>query len=763
MRLVFYRFVVLALTACFLVSCSRDPNVRKQRYLESGMRYFDKGKYNEAAIQFSNSLQVDPAFAQAHYELAQTYLKLQQGERASQELNLAIDKFDKETDKDRARLDLANLFIAYRSYQRAKEQLDAAESRQLGNPSFLMARANYYAGIKNMPAALEEMQKAISLDPNRSDLYLNLAVLQMTAEQFDAAENNFKKAVAIDPKAINAQLSLGEFYQFRGRLAEADQQYRHAMEIDPKNADPRSALIRLLVIEGKNKEAEDLARKTKQELSDDPAAYSMLGDYYFTLAKDLDRATTEYESVFRDHPRDAQVRKNYIQLLILKNRLDDADKLNKEVLNTNHLDADALIFEAQIKLRQGHPNDAVTTLQDVLALDQDNAVAHYHLGMAYSQLGDRARAENEWREALRVRPDMLEADTALAGAALQKGDWSGLDRLASTIIQAQPNSPDGYTLQAVAAINLKQRDKADASIQKAIEVAPRNPVGYIQLGTLRSLENRYADAEKAYLTVLELDPSSSEGLSGLMRVYLAQKDADKAIAAANTQIAKSPNNSGFYDLLGTALFDNKKDYRGAEAALRKATDLDKNNTDAILKLGQVLNAEGSGDQALALFQQAVKDHPRDVPLYLLLGEMLEAKHDWSGAKVAYQQLLEVQPENPIASNNLAYVMLQEGGNVDVALAMAQTARRGMPDSPNAADTLGWAYYKKGAYASAIGLLQEAVKGRPDDASFHYHLGLAYQQAGKIPSAKEQLQKVLKIDPNFPAADDVRRTLSELRG
>ena len=763
MRLVFYRFVVIALTACFLVSCSRDPNVRKQRYLESGMRYFDKGKYNEAAIQFSNSLQVDPAFAQAHYELAQTYLKLQQGERASQELNLAIDKFDKETDKDRARLDLANLFIAYRSYQRAKEQLDAAESRQLGNPSFLMARANYYAGIKNMPAALEEMQKAISLDPNRSDLYLNLAVLQMTAEQFDAAENNFKKAVAIDPKAINAQLSLGEFYQFRGRLAEADQQYRHAMEIEPKSADPRSALIRLLVIEGKNKEAEDLARKTKQELSDDPAAYSMLGDYYFTLAKDLDRATTEYESVFRDHPRDAQVRKNYIQLLILKNRLDEADKLNKEVLNTNHLDADALIFEAQIKLRQGHPNDAVTTLQDVLALDQDNAVAHYHLGMAYSQLGDRARAENEWREALRVRPDMLEADTALAGAALQKGDWSGLDRLASTIIQAQPNSPDGYTLQAVAAINLKQRDKADASIQKAIEVAPRNPVGYIQLGTLRLLENRYADAEKAYLTVLELDPSSSEGLSGLMRVYLAQKDADKAIAAANTQIAKSPNNSGFYDLLGTALFDNKKDYRGAEAALRKATDLDKNNTDAILKLGQVLNAEGSGDQALALFQQAVKDHPRDVPLYLLLGEMLEAKHDWSGAKVAYQQLLEVQPENPIASNNLAYVMLQEGGNVDVALAMAQTARRGMPDSPNAADTLGWAYYKKGAYASAIGLLQEAVKGRPDDASFHYHLGLAYQQAGKIPSAKEQLQKVLKIDPNFPAADDVRRTLSELRG
>jgi Flp pilus assembly protein TadD len=152
-----------------------------------------------------------------------------------------------------------------------------------------------------------------------------------------------------------------------------------------------------------------------------------------------------------------------------------------------------------------------------------------------------------------------------------------------------------------------------------------------------------------------------------------------------------------------------------------------------------------------------------VPLYLLLGEMYEARRDWSNAKATYQKILELQPDNPVASNNFAYVMLQEGGNVDLALAMAQTARRGMPDSPNTADTLGWAYYKKGAYASAIGLLQEAVDKSPNDPSFQYHLGLAYQQAGRTASAKEHLQKVLKIDPNFPNADEVKKTLSELRG
>ena len=42
------------------------------------------------------------------------------------------------------------------------------------------------------------------------------------------------------------------------------------------------------------------------------------------------------------------------------------------------------------------------------------------------------------------------------------------------------------------------------------------------------------------------------------------------IAAANAQIARSPKTSDFYDLLGTALFNSKKDYPGADAALRKA-------------------------------------------------------------------------------------------------------------------------------------------------------------------------------------------------
>ena len=95
-------------------------------------------------------------------------------------------------------------------------------------------------------------------------------------------------------------------------------------------------------------------------------------------------------------------------------------------------------------------------------------------------------------------------------------------------------------------------------------------------------------------------------LRGLMNAYVAQKSVDQAISAANAQIAKSPNNSGFYDLLGTALFHNKKDLAGAAAAFEKATELDKNNSDARLKLAQVQAAKGSTEEAIATCRRALR-------------------------------------------------------------------------------------------------------------------------------------------------------------
>ena len=97
------------------------------------------------------------------------------------------------------------------------------------------------------------------------------------------------------------------------------------------------------------------------------------------------------------------------------------------------------------------------------------------------------------------------------------------------------------------------------------------------------------------------------------------KQTDKAITAAKIQISKVPDSSGFYDLLGTLLFQQKKDLVGAKAALAKSMELDKNNTDAIIQLGQVEAANGQMDGAIAVYQQAAKDNPQEASFYVLLG------------------------------------------------------------------------------------------------------------------------------------------------
>jgi len=749
---------------CALTACSRDPNVRKQKYFDSGEDYFSKGKYGEAAIQYSNAIQIDSHFAQAHYKLSQSFIHLHDLNDAYEELKRTVVL---DPDNYKAHTDLANLLIASRnpeSLQDAKLHLDLLRARLPNAPETHQAWATYDAAQNNLNAAIQEMQQAIALDPNRAESYLQLALFQLGANLPDQAETSFKKAVEIDPKAMNTQIALGGFYQSRNRLPEAEQQFQHAIEVSPNSVAPRTALVRLLMQEGKKPETEAFALKTKKDLPENPEAYRMLGDFYFAT-NDLDKAAVEYGSLFNDHPKDPLVKKNYVQILILKNRLDEAGKLNNEILKSNPHDSEALVFKGQIQLRQNDTAGAIDSLQTAISNDEGNAIAHYQLGLAYNQQHDETRAEQEWRRAVSVRPDLTDAQRYLALIEKQRGDSTALGETAQQIINYQPASPDGYILKAISEIDRQKYTEAQQDAEQARQRAPQNPQPYFQLGNIHLAQKHYAQAETFYEQALEKDPSFTEGLGGLMFTYVAQKQPDKAIAAAHAQIAKSPNVSGFYDLLGTALFNNKKDLPGAEAALRKAVDLDKNNNDALQKLGEVQVAEGSVDKALALYQQGIKDNPNSVGLYILSGEFYQKKQDWDHARAMYQQALTIQPDHPLASNNLAYLMLQQGGNVDVALAMAQTARRGMPDLASAADTLGWAYYQKGIYQSAIPQFQEALRlaekhGEPDDSTVHYHLGLAFEKDHQPHQARQQLEKAVKLSPNNSEA---KKALSDLRG
>ncbi len=101
--------------------------------------------------------------------------------------------------------------------------------------------------------------------------------------------------------------------------------------------------------------------------------------------------------------------------------------------------------------------------------------------------------------------------------------------------------------------------------------------------------------------------------------------------------------------------------------------------------------------------------------------------------------------------------------MNVALSLAQNARRALPDLPNTADTLAWAYISIGVYASAIDLLQEAIKTSPGNPTYHYHLGLAYQRNNDRIHAKEQFRRALELNLPRSQADEIRKALAENAG
>jgi tetratricopeptide (TPR) repeat protein len=752
------QLLAAALMAIFLAGCSRDPNVIKQKYVQSGTRYFEKGKYREAAIQFQNAIKLDPRYAEAHYQLARCFLKMEIWNSAFTELSRTVDL---NPQNSKARIDLGNLLAAAHEFKRAEEQARSVLSREPDNVDAHTLLGTVYAIQNDLPASLTEMKTALELAPGRSESYLRLASIQANAKQLAEAEENFKKAIQLDPKSVPVLLGLGDFYLRQQRWLDAEQQYRRAIELEPKSRAPRTALARLYFAQGQKAQAEQVLAEAKKALPSSSENYRILGDFYFET-RQFDKALAEYASLSQEHPKDLVVKKNYIQLLLLGDRLDEAAKWNEQILKADAKDADALIYKGQILNRQQRANDAIPVLQAALKTAPDNAVGHYNLGIAFGQVGNMAQAESQWREAVRIRPNMVAAQQELAELALRKGDLETLDKSAEQLIAAEPSSPSGYIFRAVARIARKDLTGGEADLKKAVEVAPQSPKGYAALGKLRASQKRFSEAEKLYEQALDRDPNYFDAMQGLLSIYMQQKEPAKALARLNAQIAKTPSNSAYYLLQGRVLIDTN-DLENAEAALQKAAELNKNDLNTLLLLAQVQTRRGSVEKAIASYEHSIQINPRDVRSYVLLGTLEESRGNWQKAQVLYQKALQAEPDYPVAANNLAYLLLEHGGNPDVALSYAQVARRGMPDSTDSADTMAWAYYQKGAFELAIDLLEDAVKKAPQNPTYQYHLGLACLKTNKRVQAKEHLERALQINPKYPHADEIRKTLSELAG
>ena len=746
--------LALGLTA----GCSRDPNKQKQKYLESGKRYAADNKLKEATIQFSNALRVDHNFAAAHYELAKVYVKQGNMLPAYAELLRTVDL---QPSNVQARIDLGNMLLAGRQPDRASDQAKAVLAIDSKNADAYALLSSVAATKGDRTEALAQIQHALSIDPNRANFHTALGLLQASDPAAEpAAEEQLRKAVSLDPKNATSHIALAAVLEKKGDLAGALQSMQEAVVADPKNVTARLDLGRIYLRQGDKAKAEETFRQAADDLNDSPIGANLLESYYIS-AQQLDRAEPAYAALVAKHPKSTPLKLAYARILLMNKDVAKAKPIADELEKTDAGDPEVAVLNAMLLLNDNKSTEAFNLLQKAAKNNPENAQVKIWLGRAARMKGDQTVALQSFRDAAKLNPRNFQAQEGLAQAALDARDFGLLAQAAEAAIAINPQLANPYIWRGMAEGSQRQFDKSEADFKQAMKLDPKNALAPLSLAELRLSQRNIPDAKALLEQTLANDPNSARAMRLLVLAMLAEKQPPaKTIDRLQQQIAKVPQNSDMYTLLAELQLQTG-DVNAGTASAQKALQLNPNNGAATMAYTRAALSHGDPAKAIDTWQQWLKTHPNDAQANTILGALEEARGDQSKAMDYYKAALKIQPEQPVAANNLAYLMVETGQNSDVALSLAQVARRAMPNSDSTADTLAWVYYQKGSYSSARDLLEDALKTSPNNAAIHYHLGMTYSKLSNPTDAVNHLKKAVALAPNTQTSKDAEKALGSL--
>ena len=180
-----------------------------------------------------------------------------------------------------------------------------------------------------------------------------------------------------------------------------------------------------------------------------------------------------------------------------------------------------------------------------------------------------------------------------------------------------------------------------------------------------------------------------------------------------------------------------------------------------LSLGRAYQLTGNLAKATTEVREAGRLAPQDPVPPALLAHVMIAAGQTQGAMNSLRHALELRPANAALMNDLAYLIVDSGGNLDEALALAQRAVRAAPEEPEMADTLAWIYFKKNQNDSALQILRVLVRKYPERANFRYHFGMVLFGAGNIVSAKREFNAALSMNPPVDLRRNIETALAKL--
>jgi superkiller protein 3 len=376
-----------------------------------------------------------------------------------------------------------------------------------------------------------------------------------------------------------------------------------------------------------------------------------------------------------------------------------------------------LLRQAEHALEKEDYASAAKALEEYLALRPEDAIAHFHLGYAYTGLSRREDAQRAYTRATELDPKLTAAYLNLGLLNLDHDAAAAVAPL-SKVVELNPAEARPRYLLGLAHERAGESKAAIENYMAARNLDPKNFDIRFSLGRVLLASGRAGEAEPEFRAALGMQPDSAPTRLGLAESLVAQGKLDEAAEQFAAFLETNPaDHETRLQLAGIYLDRGKNEAALAEldrieAAGQRSLRLYQLRADACIRLKRFADAAANIEKAIEL-------DPKDAALHARLGGLRLEQRDFPGAERALITALTLKPHLTDALRDLiAVYYLSE--NYPAALARLDRLAQREPMTPGSWFVRATCYDKLGRKAEALAAYKTFVqldKGRSEKQDF----------------------------------------------
>lgn len=582
-----------------------------------GVVYYRKGNISDARDIWEKLASKNPDYAIASYNLGLIYLHQRQLEAAARLLERAL-KADSKLVEAHARLGMINL------------QLGAKEK------------------------AMESLKKAYRINPENQDAWSFYALGLLNT-------GDTTQAIAVLSKKQNnheALSMLGKIEGIRRNYQKATDYFSKAVN---KGADPGVMvdLASVLVEDGKSKEALTiLSGYFTKKISHSADAYLLAGIAAKNIGN-LSDAQKYFENGASKYPKDPIIRYNLGQIYFHRKQFELANKTWDD-LNDSLQDPSLLYLRALSARKLNQLDGAENLIKRAIEMDS-RAEFHDLLGVIYHYKKDDKRAEEEFKKALKINPELRSAQLNLALLSRKDEDLGAvIKNINNQLNSCEQDSCLELQFQlSIIYYHQKQIEKAIQTLS-SIKEEEKDERIYKHLALFykenHQLDNAIATLETAAKR-LYLEPNTEYELA---EMYLVAGYYLNAVNALKGLLPKWRQNPWrIYYQIGYAYVE-LNELENAKINFNLSLK-SKSNVAAQGLLAFVLNRQGNVAEARVLWEKNLKNDPSNPAIWINMGLSLERDGDYRGALEHYKKAAMLKSDDKELQINIgnAYAGLEQ--------------------------------------------------------------------------------------------------------